>query len=64
MPKKYNILKKSDIRRFTRDLEKEIEKQIRKGPYELKCSCGCTFKATPGIVTCPRCGTITNVTIR
>lgn len=60
MKKNYNIASKSDMRRFTKDLEKalhhEVNKAIMQGTYPLICpKCNVEFQATVGNNICPCC---------
>ncbi len=60
MTKKYDISKKSDMRKFGRDLEKSIlgaaRQSIEKGTYTVNCPhCHKSFKAKSGRNTCPHC---------
>lgn len=61
MSKKYNLLSKSDMRRFSRDLEKSVRQQasdaIQKSLHEFTCpSCGKKIQVHIGANTCPYCG--------
>ncbi len=61
MAKKYNLLSKSDMRRFSRDLEKSVKQQasdaIKKSLHEFTCpSCNRKFQVRVGANTCPHCG--------
>jgi hypothetical protein len=57
--KKYDISKKSDMRRFSRDLEKSITGQINNAinnGFEIDCpSCDRSIKVTPGLNQCVYC---------
>ena len=62
MPKKYDITKKSDMRRLERDLKKTVQKAVddayKSALDDLVCpNCGRTFRAHVGHETCPLCGT-------
>lgn len=65
MARKYNITKKSDLRRLERDLNKQAKEIIRKASHQVICpSCGHTFSANPGKVHCPHCRQIINFVIK
>ncbi len=58
MSKKYNLGKKSDMRKLQRDLEKQAKKTVEQATRQLniQCpSCGRKLKVTKGINTCPSC---------
>lgn len=60
MAKSYDLSKKSDTKRFTRDLEREIRgiarKKIELGGLEIECpKCGAPMSVTPGLNACPSC---------
>ena len=58
MTKKYNIGSKSDMRRFERDLQKSLERNLASHnlSIDVKCpKCGNTFKASSGSNVCPHC---------
>lgn len=60
MTKKYNIGSKSDMRRFERDLQKSLDRniasQVNNLSIDVKCpKCGNTFKASSGSNVCPHC---------
>ncbi|WP_088033544.1 hypothetical protein [Evansella clarkii] len=60
MARKYNIGKKSDMRRFTKDLEKSItnqfEKAVHTSKFDYKCpNCNRNIKISSGMNTCPYC---------
>ena len=61
MAKKYNLLSKSDMRRFSRDLEKSVKKQAsdatKNSLHELTCpNCNRKLRVHVGANTCPYCG--------
>ena len=61
MAKSYDLGKKSDMKRFARNLEREIrgiaEKKIEQVGLEIECpGCGTPMSVTPGLNTCPSCG--------
>ena len=65
---KYDISKKSDMRKFSRDLEKQIldnvEKEIKKTGIEIECpNCKKKFKAKGGKNTCPHCKKVIDLDI-
>lgn len=67
MTRNYNLGKKSDMRRLTRDLEREAKDIARKNAerdgLEIECpECGAPMLARPGLSTCPSCGKTTEVT--
>ncbi|MDN0062891.1 zinc ribbon domain-containing protein [Collinsella ihumii] len=67
MAKSYDLGKKSDMRRFTRDLEREVKgiarEKIKRGGLEIECpACGSPMHASSGLNTCPACGKTTEVT--
>lgn len=60
MARKYDISKKSDMRRLQRDLEKTIKQKatssIKGGRYEVTCPhCGAKPKVPVGRSSCPYC---------
>lgn len=60
MAKKYNIGSKSDMRRFKRDLTKDIQSMANKAIYNSKYSISCPnchsqFQAKAGKNICPFC---------
>lgn len=60
MSKKYNLGKKSDMRRFQRDFEKSANKifsdAVSKMSVDIQCpKCGTNFKARNGNQMCPNC---------
>lgn len=60
MAKKYNLGSSSDMRRFTRDLEKEVianaKDQIHNSSFDAKCpNCKESIKVTEGLNICDRC---------
>lgn len=68
MAKSYNLSKKSDTKRFARDLEREIRgiarKKMELGGLEIKCpGCGAPMSVTPGLNTCPSCRKTTEVAL-
>lgn len=68
MSRKYDISKKSDMRRLERDLKATIQKaaedQYKKALSHFECpNCGQTFNAHAGHVTCPYCHTEYNFQI-
>lgn len=61
MAKKYNLFSKSDMRRFSRDLEKSVKKQasdaIKNSLHEFTCpNCNRKLQVHVGANTCPYCG--------
>lgn len=60
MSKKYRIDKKSDMRKFQRDLKKSIVNEAKKkfmSTGKIKCpGCKMTINLSSGIKTCPNCG--------
>lgn len=68
MAKTYDISKKSDMRKFERDLEKSIKEfareEISRQGIDIECpGCGRTMHTTGGDTTCPSCGKVTDVAI-
>ena len=68
MSMKYDISKKSDMRKFRNDLEKQIldnvEKEIKKSGIEIECpNCNKKFKAKDGKTTCPHCKKVIDLDI-
>lgn len=60
MPKKYNIGKKSDMRKFERDIKKKaydiVDDSVKKMEIDIKCPhCGRNIKAKSGNNVCPHC---------
>ena len=60
MAKKYNLFSKSDMNRFSRDLEKtmrsNIEQQANSRCYYIECPhCRSSVSVTPGKSLCPFC---------
>lgn len=60
MARKYNLSSKSDMRRFSKDLEKTIMDKatsaIKKGKYDVSCPhCQITVKVPVGKSLCPKC---------
>lgn len=60
MSKKYDLSKKSDMRRFEKDLEKEVmdvaKKSISKSGLEIECPhCGKTIHVQLGDNICEHC---------
>lgn len=39
------------------EVKKDARKEMAKGRYTFRCSCGHTFRANAGFVKCPKCGT-------
>lgn len=61
MGRKYNLGSSSDMRRFQRDLEKEIigktKQTIMNQTYDVTCPhCQSRISVPPGKSCCPRCG--------
>lgn len=61
MSKNYDLSKKSDMRRFMKDLEKEAfeigKESISKNGLDIECPhCGKEIHAPLGLSTCPKCG--------
>lgn len=62
MSRKYNLSKKSDLRRFSKDLEQEAYKiakeAIETDGIDTNCpSCGNSIHVNPGDNICPFCNT-------
>lgn len=60
MQRKYNISKKSDMRRLEKDLKQSIMQQaentVMKRPYTFSCPhCNRKVSAPPGMSICPFC---------
>lgn len=60
MSKKYDLSKKSDLRKFERDLKKttmDIAMDYAKsGKFEVECPhCGKTISVPVGVSKCPKC---------
>ncbi len=60
MKHKYNMSSKSDMRRFQRDLKKDIKASvvsaIESGLYDVTCpNCGAVVKVPAGKSKCPSC---------
>lgn len=60
MAKKYNLGKKSDMRKFQKDLENTIkqktEQSLMSRKYEVNCpKCKTKIMASPGKQLCPSC---------
>lgn len=60
MSKKYNLAKKSDMRKLVKDLEKEVkrtaEKAVKRDGFEYTCpNCGRSTKVRPGNNRCSHC---------
>ncbi len=60
MSKNYNLFSKSDMNRFSKDLEKAIysnvEQQIYSRHYDVECPhCHASISVTPGKNHCPFC---------
>ena len=58
---KYNLNSNSDMRKFTKDLEKSLLNSVRgsalKGTYDVDCPhCKKKFSAHSGLNRCPHCG--------
>lgn len=66
MTKKFNLGSKSDMRRFTRELEKEAKNKASEAiinhSYDFECpNCGTKFTIRVGSQNvCPKCGTSVN----
>ena len=61
MSKKYDLSKKSDMRRFEKDLEKEVmdvaKKSISESGLDIECPhCGKTIRVQLGDNICEHCG--------
>lgn len=68
MSRKYNLGKKSDMRRFERDLKNQIlsaaKQEMRKGSYDIACPhCNTKISANVGRNTCPHCGNTVDLTL-
>ena len=68
MPKSYNLGSKSDMNRFTRDLEKamlnQAEASLQDRQYEIQCPhCKAIVEILPGKRPCPKCGKEINLTL-
>lgn len=66
MARKYDLSKKSDMRRFSRDLEKEVmniaKDSISKTGIDIECPhCGKSVTVTAGENICNHCGNQINV---
>lgn len=66
MARSYDLGKKSDVRRFARDLErmagKAAKRKIQRKGLEIECpKCGAPMSVTPGLNTCPSCRKTTEV---
>lgn len=64
--RKYDISKKTDLRRFERDIEKEIKKlakdELVTSGADYDCPrCGKTYRVKQGDNVCPHCGFVLNV---
>lgn len=60
MPKKYNLLSKSDMRKFQKDMEKSVmdaaTDSIKNGSYDIECPhCSKHVKVKLGNNICPYC---------
>lgn len=64
MGRKYNLAKKSDMRRFVRDLEKDVrntaQEAVKKEAYNRKYDISCphcqeSISVPPGKSICPNC---------
>lgn len=67
MTKRYNLAKKSDVRRLSRDIERsmrrELRREIPKTGIDRPCpECGATMRMVAGTNTCPHCGKTVEVT--
>lgn len=65
MKRNYNLASKSDMRRFARDLEKDIyndvKRQALRSTYAINCpNCEHIILISPGQRHCPICGTDIN----
>lgn len=61
MTKKYNLSSKSDMRKFERDLEKELidsaKSTARNALYDMNCPhCEKAIRVPAGLSRCPQCG--------
>lgn len=68
MAKKYNMSKKSDMRKFSKDLEKSTNKIIEKTAKTMKVDVACphcekNIQVTSGKNTCPNCKKIVNLNV-
>ncbi len=66
MARKYDISKKSDMRRLARDIErgmrKELRRELPRTGIDRPCpECGSTMRMVEGVNRCPRCGKTVNV---
>ncbi len=69
MSKRYNVLKQSDMSRFSKDLENAIYSTIKDGinnsTYEIECpDCHKSFKAAVAKNICPNCGATVNLDVK
>lgn len=68
MKKKYDITKKSDMRRFARDLEQEIlnraEEAINDQMGNACPNCGSHLRLHFGTNVCPECGAVVEFTVK
>lgn len=67
MTKRYNLAKKSDVRRLSRDIERSMRRELRReipktGIYRPCPKCGATMRMVAGTNTCPHCGKTVEVT--
>ncbi len=65
MAKKYNLGKKSDMRKFQRDLEKSALDQAKQAfssmQYQIECpGCKAKLNVSTGAQLCPSCGSEIN----
>ena len=68
MTKKYDLGKKSDMRKFQRDLEKTARDQAKQAfstmQHQIECpGCKTKLKVSSGVKICPSCGSEVNFTI-
>lgn len=66
MAKKYDLTKKSDMRRLSRDLEKSVRDFAKETvtAFDIKCEgCGAPMTVKAGVNTCPSCGKTTEVKV-
>lgn len=66
MAKKYDLTKKSDMRRLSRDLEKSVRDFAKEAvtTFDIKCEgCGAPMTVKEGVNTCPSCGKTTEVKV-
>jgi hypothetical protein len=56
MAKKYKLTSKSDMRRFQKDMEKQLFDSIANRLYDVQCPhCQRNVRVKPGLSPCPMC---------